>query len=158
MGDHQEISMGGSCSAEDRKQVDANTKKIEELQIQIAALQKFTELRAVVHASEQNAASRQSLQTDFSADENAAKKMEEEYAKAAEEKHKERQAKAGLIFKAADADENGELSIEEIAKYVSDNADAKELLGEKGCTAMLGRKEKFTKEQFEDFYIANCGY
>merc|ERR1712159_483591 len=99
MGDHQEISMGGSCSAEDRKQVDANTKKIEELQIQIAALQKFTELRAVVHASEQNAASRQSLQTDFS----------------------------------ADADENGELSIEEIAKYVSDNADGKELLGEKGC-------------------------
>merc|ERR1712159_455561 len=133
MGDHQEISMGGSCSAEDRKQVDANTKKIEELQIQIAALQKFTELRAVVHASEQNAASRQSLQTDFSADENAAKKMEEEYAKA--------------------ADENGELSIEEIAKYVSDNADAKELLGEKGCTAMLGRKEKFTKEQFEDFSL-----
>merc|ERR1712072_285795 len=70
----------------------------------------------------------------------------------------EKRAKAGMIFDAADANKDGELTLEELTAYLKSEAgkDAKAAMGEDVSLEdfKADKRPAMTKEQFQDWYIA----
>merc|ERR1712072_507196 len=69
-------------------------------------------------------------------------------------------AKAGMIFDAADANKDGELTLEELTAYLKSEAgkDAKAVLGEDLSVQdfKTDTRPAMTKAQFQDWYIAKA--